>query len=352
MSKYFLKKYIPVYSEGSIICIGYANKKDNYIEIEYNNENFNLLEKAVKAGINEAELENPLYGRFFYMNFLEKLEHYINISDINRDKLYFQYLDNNNLSETVLSTDILIFGAGALGSTIAYMFAQSGFNNLTIIDDDIVSQTDILKSMVLKKRDVGLSKVEAVYNHIKENFNIEIKYLKKSFIEYDRLKEIIDRYNPKLIVKGCDPDLIFRTNLNKICFEYDIPFIAVAYAFEKLRLGPFYIPGFTDCDESMNLQQKLAFGEHYEFKNNKKLFVGFLVHPAISYNINILASILLKEIMMYLTGQYEYCFTIGRYVVFNPLSLDFDYWEMKCNDDCKICKPLRTIQYEDNELSN
>lgn len=343
MSKYFLKKYIPVYSEGTIICIGYANKKANYIEIEYNKENFNLLEKVVKIGIDEFELDNWLYKQLFQMNFLERLKHYINISDINRDKLYFQYLENNNLNEIVLSTKILIFGAGALGSTIAYMFAQCGFNNLTIIDDDIVSQTDILKSIVLKKEDIGLSKVEAVYNHIKDNFDIEINYLKKSFIEYDKIKEIIDKYDPELVIKGCDPDLIFRTNLNKICFEYGIPFIAVAYSFEKLRLGPFYIPGFTDCDESMNRQQKLAFGEHYEFRDNKKLFVGFLVHPAISYNVNILASILLKEIMMFLTGQYEYCFTIGRYVVFNPLSLDFNYWEMKCDDDCKICKHLKSV---------
>ncbi len=343
MSKYFLKKYIPIYSEGSVICIGYANKKTHYIEVKYNDENFNQLDKAVKIGIDESELGNPLFKQLSLMDFLEKLDQYIDISSINRDKLYFQYLDNNNFNKDTLSTNILIFGAGALGSTIAYMFAQSGFNNLTIIDDDIVSQTDISKSMVLKKKDIGISKVEAVHRHIKENFNIEIKYLKKSFIEYDKIKEIIDEYKPELIVKGCDPDLIFRTNLNKICFEYDIPFIAVAYAFEKLRLGPFYIPGFTDCDEAMNLQQKLIFGEHYEFKDNRKLFVGFLAHPAISYNINMLASILLKEIMMFLTKQYEYCFTIGRYVVLNPLSLDFNYWEMKCADNCKICKHLKSV---------
>ena len=56
-----MKKYIPVYQEKNIICVGYANIKENYIELEYTDENYQLLEKVVKKGISVYELENSLY---------------------------------------------------------------------------------------------------------------------------------------------------------------------------------------------------------------------------------------------------------------------------------------------------
>ncbi len=341
MKKFFVKKYIPVYQEDEIICIGYAGHENKYIELVYSEEIINLLNQAVKTGIKVEELSyNSLFSKLHEYDFLEELDNYLEIDEINRDKIYFQYLNNYNFNESIFSTNILIFGAGAGGSTISYMLAQMGFKNLIVIDNDIVTKTDTIKSYILNKYDIGMPKVEAIYKHIKNNFDIDIRYVTESFIDYESLDKIIHLFKPDFIVKACDPELIFRTNLNEICFKNKIPFINMAYAFEKLRLGPLYIPGFTNCDEGFNELQKKAFGSHYDFQKDKKLFTGFLAHPSILFNVNMLASFILKEIVMYFTEQYEYCFTIGRLVEFNPLSLEYQYWDVNCSDTCKICKPL------------
>ena len=349
MEKLFVKKFIPVYQEGKFVCIGYANDKERYLEMEYSDQLMGQLQQAVREGISSEDLDIPLFSKLNNLNFLEPLKNFAEITDINRDRIYFQYLGNDNFNEGVFSTRILIFGAGAGGSTITYMLAQMGFHNLVLVDFDTVSKTDIHKSVVLKAADIGMPKVEAVAKHIRHNFGINIQYQEHRFIAYDDLEEIIGRYNPDFIIKACDPELIFRSNLSRICFGNRIPYINMAYAFEKLRLGPLYIPGFTSCDESFNNLQKKTYGEHYDFRNDRKLFVGSLVHPAVSFNVSLLGAFILKEIVMYLTGQYEYCFTIGRLVVFNPLSLEYHYWNADCEDNCPVCKPLLTDHiYENN----
>lgn len=349
MQKFFVKKFIPIYQEREIICIGYANDKDRYIELQYSDELMSMLDGAVRQGIPAKDLEIPLFSKLKQLNFLEPLDRFADIADINRDKIYFQYLGNENFNDDVFATRILIFGAGAGGSTITYMLAQMGFYNLVLVDYDVVSKTDIRKSTILKLEDVGMQKVEAVAKHIERNFDIKIEYLEHKFIDYDDLYAIIDTFHPDFIVKACDPELVFRSNLSKICFQKQVPYINMAYAFEKLKLGPLYVPGFTSCDESFNTLQKKTFGDHYDFKNDKKLFEGLMAHPSVSFNVSMLGAFILKEIVMYLTGQFEYCFTIGRLVVFNPLSLEYHYWNAECEADCVVCKPLLTnSSYENN----
>jgi hypothetical protein len=61
--RYFLIKYIPVYSELGVICIGYVNDKNRYIEVENTDENYKLIEKVLKFGISKEELEDKIQCR-------------------------------------------------------------------------------------------------------------------------------------------------------------------------------------------------------------------------------------------------------------------------------------------------
>ena len=335
--RFYIKKFIPIYKSAHLICVGFVKNKDRYIELEYNDDNLSQVENIAKDGIDESMLTNPIYQKLFSMGFLEKTIPKKN-EDVNRAELYFQYLDNQNLSNEIKNSKILVFGAGAGGATLVYLFGQMGFKNILVVDDDLVSKSDVQRLTIFDSSDIGFPKTEALANRLRRNFSTELETLNAAFIEYDDLKEIIESYKPDFIIKACDPDLIFRVNLNKICFEKKIPFFMVAYAFELLRLGPLYVPGFTSCDDAINQMVKKAYGSHYDFKSDEKLFTNHLIHPAISFNINMMASFAFKEILMFLTQQYEYCFTIGRLIEFNPLSLGYNHFEIKCDDECPICQ--------------
>lgn len=55
---------------------------------------------------------------------------------------------------------ILVAGAGALGNEVLKNLAMLGVGNITIIDFDTVSITNLTRSVLFRESDVGLSKVE------------------------------------------------------------------------------------------------------------------------------------------------------------------------------------------------
>ena len=110
----------------------------------------------------------------------------------------------------------------------------------------------------------------------------------------------------------------------------------MAYSYEYLRMGPLFIPGVTSCYNSITIREKKLYGDHYETKAFKRLFEDALVHPSISFNINILSSLIFKEILFYLKGDFKYCQTIGRLMIFNPLNMRVSGVHREC-ENCNIC---------------
>src|SRR5690606_5943696 len=110
---FFLKKYIPIYKAFNKICIGFVGS-DNYLEIDYSKNNYNLLESLLKEGVEESYIEKTsLYSELHTKNFLEinplMLDQYSS-----RSELYLEYLLNRNISKDiniVKDKTILIFGA-------------------------------------------------------------------------------------------------------------------------------------------------------------------------------------------------------------------------------------------------
>lgn len=73
----------------------------------------------------------------------------------------------------VLSKHITIIGAGAIGSFTALALAKMGFQNLLVIDDDVVD-TENMNCQFFRYTDIGKPKVDALYNLIRDFTGIEI----------------------------------------------------------------------------------------------------------------------------------------------------------------------------------
>ena len=118
----------------------------------------------------------------------------------------------------------------------------------------------------------------------------------------------------------------------------------MAYSYESLKIGPLIIPELTSCIESLSKLAVDNYGEHYKIEKFERLYNEFLFHPSISFNINILSSIIFKEILFFLIEEFEYCMSIGRMLIFNPLNLSVKPHLIKCDENCKIC------YYKDKKL--
>lgn len=332
--RFYLPKYTPIYKSGSKLCIGYPNKSNSYCEFDYTEKLSNMVVELLEEGKfqdNFGSFEMELLGN-------KLLSNDIPTDFTHRGELFLKYIDNIVIDKETKNCSILIFGAGAVGSNLLYLLAQFGFNNITIVDFDIVSESDVLKISIYDKKDIGRFKIEALHEKISANFGIDIRYFNKRDDSESFFKEMILEIKPEFIIKACDPNLIFRTNLNSVAVKNNIPCFHAAYSFEKLRIGPLYIPNYLGCDECLDLINQDYYGRHYAFREHEQLFYSLKIHPSVSFNINILCSLALKEILFFLTGNVKYCFSIGRLIEFNPLDLTYVAFEVEKHPLCTICK--------------
>ena len=60
--------------------------------------------------------------------------------------------------EALLAAKVLVVGAGGLGAPAIMYLASAGVGNITIIDDDIVSRSDLNRQIIYQTQDIGCQK--------------------------------------------------------------------------------------------------------------------------------------------------------------------------------------------------
>ena len=79
---------------------------------------------------------------------------------------------------------ILIIGAGGLGSIILYYLAAAGIGSIRIVDNDIVSLSNLQRQILFKNVDIGKKKVVAAKkNLLSLNSQVNIETFDEQFNE-------------------------------------------------------------------------------------------------------------------------------------------------------------------------
>jgi adenylyltransferase/sulfurtransferase len=117
----------------------------------------------------------------------------------------------------ILSSKVLIVGAGGLGSPVAEFLSRAGIGLLGIIDDDKVSLSNLHRQSLYNSSDIGKFKVKIAKNKIKKiNPNTKVITYKIRLNDKNFMK-IINDYD--YIVDGSDN---FKTKflLNDFCIKF------------------------------------------------------------------------------------------------------------------------------------
>lgn len=338
MSNYLtLSPIYSVWRAGKKLCLGVPNTHA-FLEIDYCEDNKNLISNLLNAGISRGEGElNKVYRELLDRGMLvdSSLEK-------KRNQQFYEWL-GVSLELLDLHAPIMIFGAGAGGSTITYLLAQFGFSNLIVYDSDVVEISEIEKTLIFRKSHLGMNKVCALQEIIQQNFDISIIAESKMVCERNEIQSAINKYAPAFIVKACDPNLSFRLHLNEHCFKNNIPFIYMAYSYNYIVLGPLFKPGVTCCDNSNNLAYIRKKGEDHNFYLHEKLFTSFTKHPSISVYINTLGSLILNEIILFLSNHETMCRMMGKQLYFDLVNLKIEANPLYCYEECQFsCEKTRS----------
>ncbi|MBR6779174.1 MAG: ThiF family adenylyltransferase [Clostridia bacterium] len=112
--------------------------------------------------------------------------------------------------KNLLSSRIIVFGVGGVGSALVHMLARSGVQNIGIVDFDSIDTTNINRQMVAYHNNVGKLKVDELAMQLKQiNPQINVKKYPIRFSvdtvsdidwDYDYIVDCIDDLNAKKLL--------------------------------------------------------------------------------------------------------------------------------------------------------
>lgn len=153
------------------------------------------------------------------------------------------------------NTTVCIVGCGAVGSWIVTLLAQSGFEKFVLVDDDIVHESNLNRSL-FHHNQIGKAKLEALSeNLLKLNDAITfIKFSEKleSTEQFGRILKSLPNTNNLIVINCADYPNVDTTSrmIAKNCMDYKIPhIIAGGYNLHLSLIGQTIIPFESACFE-------------------------------------------------------------------------------------------------------
>ncbi|MGG5209619.1 HesA/MoeB/ThiF family protein [Chryseobacterium sp. MIQD13] len=122
----------------------------------------------------------------------------------------------------IISSKVLVIGAGGLGSPVIQYLAAAGVGNLGVADFDEVELHNLNRQIIHAENTVGNSKVESAEFFVK-NLNQQVRFTgidKK--IEYSNAEGILSQYD--IIVDGSD-NFTTRYLINDTCVKLGKPLV-------------------------------------------------------------------------------------------------------------------------------
>jgi len=131
---------------------------------------------------------------------------------------------------------VLVVGAGGLGAPALLYLAGAGVGNLTIVDGDEVSLSNLHRQIIYTERDVGASKVNQAAKRLMA-LNSEIRiHAVNEYLNVDNAQRLIG--DADLVIDGTD-NVNTRYLINDTCLVSQTPWIYAAVTGFEMQLALF-----------------------------------------------------------------------------------------------------------------
>jgi molybdopterin-synthase adenylyltransferase len=120
---------------------------------------------------------------------------------------------------------VLVIGAGGLGSPALLYLAAAGVGTLGIVDDDVVSLSNLQRQVIHATADIGRAKVESAsdgIDHLNPHVSVETHRLR---LDPSNALDLVSRYD--LVLDGSD-NFATRYAVSDACFHARRPLVTGA----------------------------------------------------------------------------------------------------------------------------
>jgi adenylyltransferase/sulfurtransferase len=136
----------------------------------------------------------------------------------------------------LLSSHVLLIGAGGIGCPAIQYLAAAGVGTISVVDDDIVSLSNLQRQILYSASDIGSAKVDAAGAAV-TRLNPDVKF--------HGLKQRIDRSTSvdilsgvDVVIDGCD-NFATRLIVNDLCLAAKVPLVSAAIGQFHGQIGTF-----------------------------------------------------------------------------------------------------------------
>ncbi len=141
--------------------------------------------------------------------------------------------------EKIINSHIVLVGAGGVGGAALECFARFGIKKITIIDFDIIDETNLNRQIISNVENIGDYKVEVAKKRaLSINPNCEITTY-NMFIQKENLN-IISKLSPDFVVDAID-SVKSKLDLIEYCRENDIKIISSMGTGNRFSIDGFVI---------------------------------------------------------------------------------------------------------------
>ena len=135
---------------------------------------------------------------------------------------------------------VLLIGVGGLGSPIALYLAAAGVGRIGLVDDDVVSESNLQRQVLYTENEVGQSKVICAARRL-QALNSQLIVDTFPFrLTGENAEELISQYD--LVIDGCD-NFPTRYLISDVSARLHIPYIYGAIREFDGQVAVFNLPG-------------------------------------------------------------------------------------------------------------
>ena len=222
---------------------------------------------------------------------------------------------------------VLVVGAGALGNEMLKNLALLGVGNVLIIDEDVVEESNLPRSILFRNSDLGKSKAKAAAQALRRIYPaITVHYIKGNVVTDVGLG--VFRW-ADVVMSGLD-NRQARVWINRACFKLDRPWIdggieridGIVRFFQPD--GPCYECTMNEMDWQLLRQRKSCSSLPGDEQNAGKV-------PTTPTTASVIAGMAVQELVKHLHGLET---LKGKGFFFNGLTHDSYIVEYERKKDC------------------
>ncbi|NOQ65231.1 MAG: molybdopterin-synthase adenylyltransferase MoeB [Methyloprofundus sp.] len=221
--------------------------------------------------------------------------------------------------EKLLNAQVLIIGAGGLGSPASLYLAAAGVGSLTIYDDDVVDLSNLQRQITHYTDDIGTDKVISTQATLKKINPETHVFAIKQRLQGEALDKAVENAD---VVLDCSDNFSTRFAINKACVTHKTPLVSGAAIRFEGQVSVFATNDDSPCYNCLYAES----GEDLQ---------NCATNGVISPLTGIIGSIQAMEAMKLIMGIGETL--TGRLLLLDGLSMQWNEMKLRKNKSCPCC---------------